>query len=97
MHSARKPNAPKAPESRTRIGRVGRTLTLAPYTEAILEAWARATGIPRGRIVDLALRSLVLCPACEGMGTEDGPLGAGTARCAVCGGDKIIPSEHEHA
>jgi len=67
--------------------RVARNMTLSPVTEARLEALASTTGIPRGRIVDLAVAHLQPCEDCGGRGTvnED------TETCAGCRGSRLVP------
>lgn len=62
-------------------------MTLSPVTEARLEALAARTGIPRGRIVDLALANLTCCEGCAGRGTVDHD----TATCDACRGSRLVP------
>lgn len=62
------------------------TMTLAPRTEAKLASLSKASGIPRGRIVDLAVDSIEACEECQGTGETDGH------RCDACRGGCILPS-----
>lgn len=71
--------------------RVSRNMTLSPVTEARLEALTNLTGVPRGRIVDLALANLAACPDCHGRGTIRSELGPDTATCAACRGARLCP------
>lgn len=71
--------------------RVSRNMTLSPVTEARLEALASTTGIPRGRIVDLALANVMPCDFCEGRGTVNGD----TETCLVCRGARLVPGSAE--
>lgn len=66
--------------------RTSRNLTFAMSSEARLSAMARATGIPRGRIVEMALSCVDICTDCNGEGTDDDG-----HRCAACGGTRIVP------
>lgn len=68
-----------------------RTLTLSPRCEALLTLMSERTGMARGRIVDLAIEAIGVCEACDGSGTEDGPLGPSTRVCPVCGGSRVVP------
>lgn len=68
-----------------------RTLTLSPRTEARLTAMAAATGLARGRIVDLAIEALDVCDACRGAGVVSGTLGPATETCPECGGARVLP------
>ena len=71
--------------------RVSRCMTLSTVTEARLEALAERTGVPRGRIVDIALANVAPCEACLGRGTVDGPLGKDSGVCAWCHGARVVP------
>ena len=80
-----------AGKRRVIASRVGRTMTLSPRTEAILEGLTRTTGVSRGRIVDLAIANVTACETCEGRGTLDGPMGLDTDPCHACRGARIVP------
>jgi DnaJ-class molecular chaperone len=68
------------------IVRVSRNLMLSQRTEDRLGQLAAATGITRGRIVDLALACVDLCEACQGEGVDvDGLV------CPECRGTQIVP------
>ncbi len=84
-----------APKTKPRALRVPRNMTLSPRSEALLEALASRTGIPRGRIVDLALGNVTACPACKGRGSEDSHLGPDTRACGECCGACIVPGSGE--
>ena len=71
--------------------RVSRCMTLSPVTEARLEALAERTGVPRGRIVDLAMANLAPCEACGGRGTVGGKHGPDTVVCEACAGARLVP------
>lgn len=85
--SARAPRV----QQRVRAERIGRNLTLSPRSEALLTALSGRTGIPRGRIVDLALSNLACCEACQGRRTVDSDLGPDTATCGACAGAGLVP------
>lgn len=63
------------------------TMTLTPETTARLTRFAMLTGIPRGRIVDMAMQLLEPCEACTGSGYE------GDTVCGECRGDRLVPNE----
>ncbi len=68
-----------------------RTLTLSTRAEALLSALSLQTGLPRGRIVDVAIEAIGICEACNGSGVQNGELGEGTETCSVCGGSQVVP------
>lgn len=82
---------PKAPKRIARAARESRTMTLSQRSEALLATMTRHTGIPRGRIVDLALDCVEICDDCQGAGVVAGPMGEGTEHCSGCAGNKIRP------
>ena len=67
--------------------RVSRNMTLSPVTESRLEKLAYATGVARGRIVDIALANIMACEACHGRGTTHDD----TQTCDGCRGARIVP------
>lgn len=81
----------RKPFTRARAERVGRNLTLSPRSEALLTALSARTGIPRGRIVDVALANVACCDACQGRRTADSELGPDTATCDACAGAGLVP------
>ena len=83
MSKARKP---------VHVSRTMRTVTLSPRSEALLAMLSNLTGIPRGRIIDLALDCLEACPDCQGSGVVSGPMGPETETCTTCHGTKIVPT-----
>jgi len=60
------------------------TATIAPHTRARIDAFCKATGLSRGRLLDLAVDSLDICEACQGRGLVDGH------RCLECGALGVI-------
>jgi len=73
------------------VSRPFRTLTLSPRTEALLTKLSFDLGIPRGRIVDMAIEAIGVCEQCRGSGTSDGSMGPATEVCSWCRGSRIVP------
>lgn len=67
------------------IGRQPSTFTLDPRTTDRLTELADASGLSRGRIVDLGVASLTTCRQCAGIGYGDDD-----QTCEGCRGARIV-------
>ena len=68
------------------------TSTIAPSTRARIEALHKATGLARGRLVDLAIGTIEPCEGCRGKGVVSSFAGPDSAVCDACRGSRIVPS-----
>jgi DnaJ-class molecular chaperone len=64
------------------------TFTLSPHTIARLTLLAEASGLSRGRLIDMAIDGIEPCETCQGT-REESP----GERCVSCAGLGIVPTE----
>ena len=68
------------------------TSTIAPSTRARIEALHKATGLARGRLVDLAIGTIEPCGDCRGTGLVSSFAGRDSAECSACRGSRVVPA-----